>query len=86
VTNDELIREWRDGEQRQRELWQEILSRGLYFQSLGIDLERRDSSWRNPPRITDDSEREFYRNVHGHKRPKREQKQRVSQRELLDFE
>jgi hypothetical protein len=48
-TDAELIREWKEGEARQKELWAEILRRGLYMTVLGIDPNRRDSAWRNPP-------------------------------------
>jgi len=48
-TDTELMQEWREGEARQKELWAEILRRGLYMTVLGIDPNKRDSAWRNPP-------------------------------------
>ena len=52
MTNDELIAQWKAGEEQQKKLWREILQRGLYLNALGIDVERKDSSWRNPPSTT----------------------------------
>ena len=63
LTNHDLIKQWQDGEKRQSELWKEILARGLYLQTLGIDPDRRDNAWRNPPSATMQSEREFYNGV-----------------------
>ena len=65
MTDNELIEQWRDGEKRQRELWREILSRGLYFESQGIDPGKRDNAWRNPQGATLNSVKQFSNGVHG---------------------
>ena len=69
ITNQELIKEWKQGEERQKCLWREILSRGLYLDALGIDRDRKDTSWRNPPSATRDSQREFAQGCHGIRAP-----------------
>jgi hypothetical protein len=63
LTDEELIQQWRDGEKRQRELWLEILNRKLYFQAQGIDTNKRDNSWRNPPSATKQSQMKFFSGV-----------------------
>jgi hypothetical protein len=89
MTNAELVQQWQDGEKRQKQLWQEILHRGLYFQVLGVNPDRKDSAWRNPPSATLQSEREFYDNVVGSpRRYYRHNKQQhvITQKELAEFE
>jgi hypothetical protein len=63
LSNEELIEQWREGEKRQRELWLLILERKLYFQAQGIDCERRDNAWRNPPSATKESQMKFFSGV-----------------------
>lgn len=78
MTDDELLREWREGEARQKGLWREILSRGLYLRSMGIDPQKRDSAWRNPPSVTIEAERAFYKGVRGGPRVARTEKPKPS--------
>ena len=63
MTNEELLQAWKDGEQKQKELWQEILSRKLYFQSVGIDWNKQDSSWRSAPGTTESASNSFFKGV-----------------------
>jgi hypothetical protein len=62
MTDSELIQTWKDGEVRQKELWGQILDRGLYLKVLGIDPDKRVAGWRNPSRLPDDH---FFAGVHG---------------------
>jgi hypothetical protein len=88
VTNAELLKQWQDGEQRQRELWKKILSRGLYLNVLGIDPTKRDTAWRTPPGMTRESERKFYAGVVGKPRSVYYQTRRISvtEKELAEFD
>jgi len=65
-TDDQLIQEWKEGEARQKQIWSEILARGLYLKVLGIDPDKqRDSSWRTPPTATPQQTKMFFAGVHG---------------------
>lgn len=86
MTNEDLIAEWKKGEARQRSLWQEILKRGLYFQASGIFLDKKDTAWRRPATATLESERDFYRNCRGHRRPARLAKTSLTQAEVDSYE
>jgi hypothetical protein len=63
LTDEELIQQWQAGEKKQKELWLEILNRRLYFQAQGIDFEKRDNAWRNPPSATKESQMKFFSGV-----------------------
>ena len=61
----QLIKDWQEGEKIQRQRWQLILANGLYFQAQGIDINKRDSSWRNPQGATLNSVKQFSNGVYG---------------------
>ena len=89
MTDSELIKQWNDGEKHQGQLWKQILERGLYLNALGIDPDKRDSAWRNPPSITRDTEKRFYHGVAGGPRRaynRREVRAMLTQAELAEFE
>jgi hypothetical protein len=92
LSNEELIQQWQAGEKRQRELWLEILARKLYFQAQGIDCERRDNAWRNPPSATKESQMAFFSGVIGRPRGTasgfyhKKQYHTLTEKELADFE
>jgi hypothetical protein len=65
MNNEELIKTWKEGEKKQRELWTEILQRGLYLIALGVDPSKRDNSWRTPPTATGKDINKFFAGVHG---------------------
>ena len=48
MTDQELLKKWTEKSRECKELWREICGRNLALKAMGIDPEKRDSSWRNP--------------------------------------
>lgn len=51
-SDQELISEFQKADKLARELWGELIARNLGLIALGIDPEKRDSSWHNPVILT----------------------------------
>ena len=64
MTDYELLIKWKEGEVEQKRLWREILTRGLYLAALGIDIKKRDNSWRIPVNYEGDPGK-FFAGVRG---------------------